>query len=707
MPLLVKHSRRLISAVILTVALLLSSWPSVAQTSFSRRLVEVADLSGPIVSPDGKLVAFRLEQASIERNTYDSTWYVQRLDGGSHPRRVGDGGMPLRDSSGESLPAVAIWSPDGRHIYYRAVLDGRVDVWRAAADGTGAEALTFDAGDVRAFSLTNDGRALRFSVGATREEVLRAEQNEYDHGIRIDETVPVGAGLFRSKFIDGRLATQRYTGSWFVRGSLLGDVPDRWREIDLTTGERRELSSSDLEPRPTVSDIVPEGAPTPSQFAIDPHSGRIALLTSVEREDETRSTDHVELSIRDGAGTSRSISCLAEPCVGRRITSLQWRPGSDELLFTVTDRQAGHAQSIFRWNVTTGIVALVVQSKGLVTGGRYHYHRGTCGASADALVCVAAEADRPPRLERIDIESGQRHVLFDPNAALAADLADRISSRLLHWTDERGQEFTGHLFVAKDGETLQAPLFVTYYLCTGFLRGGMGDEWPLASLAEAGIPALCINAAPHQSDPVARYDAGYFSVASAIEMLASKELIDPARVGMGGLSFGSEVTLWVAVESDLLAAASVTSPSSSPLYFLMNSLKGETFLSGLRRSWGMGSPQETPERWERMSPFYNLDRIRVPILFQMPEEEYIHALDYTIPLMLRQQADLYVFPDEPHQKVQPRHKAAAYQRNLDWFRFWLQGFEDDGPRKVEQYKRWRLMRASAAERSNSGAQDGS
>jgi len=76
---------------------------------------------------------------------------------------------------------------------------------------------------------------------------------------------------------------------------------------------------------------------------------------------------------------------------------------------------------------------------------------------------------------------------------------------------------------------------------------------------------------------------------------------------------------------------------------------------------------------------------------QTPEQEYMFALDYEIPLIRSHHMDLYVFPDEPHQKFQPRHKLAVYNRNLDWFRFWLQGYEDSAVSKRAQYVRWRAM----------------
>ena len=62
----------------------------------TRALVEMRDFSGVAISPDEVTVAFREERASIERNTYDSVWYVGRLDGSAVPIRIADGGVPLR-----------------------------------------------------------------------------------------------------------------------------------------------------------------------------------------------------------------------------------------------------------------------------------------------------------------------------------------------------------------------------------------------------------------------------------------------------------------------------------------------------------------------------------------------------------------------------------------------------------------------------------
>jgi len=695
-----------VKTIVISAGVLLVFAGSVhAETISPRRLLEVADLTGLVISPDGSSVAFRLERASVVRNTYDTFWYVQAMDGKAPPRRIADGGVLLHDTAGGSVPGHAVWSPDGHWIYYRALVDGQMAVWRAAVDGSGAQPVTHDPANIRDFALSTEGKTLKYSVGATRAAVIAAEQAEYDQGVHIDDTVPVGqGGLFRSGNFDGRLETQRFrSGSpSFDRVQLLTGVPDQWKAVDVGTGKTRNLPSSERPPQPpTTSDLSDEirkaiGMRTlesspPWKLEVDPDTGRIALLTRTGEGKGLMRKPDVQLAMLPKAGSSRIIKCQAELCTGKAVSSIQWRPRSDEVLFTVTDEHEGQAQSIYRWNVRTGAVHLVAQSAGMLNGGG-RYQSGGCGVSFEAMVCVVAKADRPPRLERIDLATSERQVLFDPNAGLALDMAKTTPAHLIRWTDAKGQEFTGQFFPARRTADGPSPLFVDYYVCRGFLRGGVGDEWPFASMAEDGISALCINSAPYRLDAIERYGIGLSAVQSVIDLLASKGEIDRTRVGMGGLSFGTEVTLWTVMKSDLLAAASVTSPMMSRNWYLFASMKGDAFLKPLKEFWQLGALDETPERWRVLSLAAHLDTIKAPILMQMPEQEYVMALDYAIPLIREHRADLYVFPNEPHQKFQPKHKLAAYERNLDWFRFWLQGYEDPDSVKRAQYAHWREMK---------------
>src|SRR3546814_17400810 len=86
--------------VISAVVLLVFAGSAHAETISPRRLLEVADLTALVTSPDGSSVAFRLERASVVRNTYDIFWYVQAMDGQAPPRLIADGGVMLKSEAG-------------------------------------------------------------------------------------------------------------------------------------------------------------------------------------------------------------------------------------------------------------------------------------------------------------------------------------------------------------------------------------------------------------------------------------------------------------------------------------------------------------------------------------------------------------------------------------------------------------------------------
>jgi dipeptidyl aminopeptidase/acylaminoacyl peptidase len=239
-------------------------------------------------------------------------------------------------------------------------------------------------------------------------------------------------------------------------------------------------------------------------------------------------------------------------------------------------------------------------------------------------------------------------------------------------------------------------LFVNYYQCDGFLRGGEGDEWPIPALLDAGFTVACVNAAPIRGpqDALATYRTGLDAVRSLVALLERRRLIDRRKVAMGGFSFGSEVATYIAIHSDLLAALSIASAQSDPTGYWFDSVGGGDRPEKIRKVWGLGRPEETPERWALLSAALNAGRITAPTLLQLPEQEARRIPELSARLtQSRTPAELYAFPDEDHLKVQPRHRFAAYQRNLDWLRYWLQDYRDLDPARADQYKSWDQLRS--------------
>jgi dipeptidyl aminopeptidase/acylaminoacyl peptidase len=233
-------------------------------------------------------------------------------------------------------------------------------------------------------------------------------------------------------------------------------------------------------------------------------------------------------------------------------------------------------------------------------------------------------------------------------------------------------------------------------MCDGFLKGGSGDEIPMLPLTEHGIAILCIDAvrAPRSAGMEGSYDLALQTIGSALDGLAAQGKIDPARVGIGGLSFGSSVALWAIRKSKRFAAATIASGQISPHYYWINALPDRGFTTVLDEYWQLKAPDVAPERWKLITPLRDIDAFDTPLLMQVPESEVQSNVEFHTRLKRAgKPAEMVVFADELHIKYQPAHKRASYERNLDWFRFWLKGEEDPVPGKADQYRRWRALRA--------------
>lgn len=610
--------------------------PATGQTA-PAEIVEIADISGLSASPDGRWIAYRLERPSIARNVITTRWYVVPADGSDRPRDVGSGGLAMWNGVGVVQPGTAHWAADSRTFYARALIDDAVGVWAFTIDGQAPQSVVVGDANVSRFTTIGNGEIV-YETGPSRDAVARAEAAERDHGVLVDERVDLAQGAYRGAVINGRAASERWSGRWFEREALLASEARTVRVHNLPSGRERAASPGERSRLDAPSSALPEDI-----GALLPHSARDLSIVS-----------HVALS------SERWAITLQDKAIRQQI----W----------IADPEHGGA-------------TILQESEGLLNGGRAE--KSPCAHAAEALVCVEASPNVPPRLVRVALAGGPIQVLHAPNADHPGRALD---AEFLTW-NAGGEDASGWL-IRPEGPGPH-PLFITYYRCSGYLRGGLGDEWPLFALASSGIAALCMNAVSMTEDrPEARYVRGLAAVRSAIEKLAGEGTIDPDRVGMGGLSFGSEVAMWVASHSDLLAAVSVASVQIEPAYYWFNSIADRgRFGDIFQRHWGLGSPDETPAAWERLSPARYSANLRIPVLMQLPEQEARLSPELHFKLIAAGLGELHVFPLAPHIKVAPRQKLAVYQRNLDWFRFWLLGEVDPDPAKVAQYARWRKLRA--------------
>ena len=363
-----RRALRLRTAIALVLAAALPTAAPAAPTV--AELIQVTDLGSLAASPDGRKLAFRVERADIAGNSYELEWYVAELATGE-VRRVGSGGEPIYAGAGLLAREQAVWSPDSRFIHYRALSDGAVGLWRAAADGSGAAALLVEAGDIESVGPASDGTSLLYVTGPARDVVERAERRERDDGILVDPSVDVAQPLFRGGSVNGRPASERLIGRWFARAGLL------WREP--RTEKRLDLRTLAVEVRQRID---PDGPP-PRTLSLDRERSLASAGGHVATLELTSGRTALKVA-RKGSG--RMLDCPAALCSEQRIGALLWRPGAEQLLFTSRD---GHfRQTLALWDIGTNRVRRVAAGEGLLAGSRDWTE--PCAVTRARAVCVAA-----------------------------------------------------------------------------------------------------------------------------------------------------------------------------------------------------------------------------------------------------------------------------------------------------------------------------
>jgi dipeptidyl aminopeptidase/acylaminoacyl peptidase len=259
------------------------------------------------------------------------------------------------------------------------------------------------------------------------------------------------------------------------------------------------------------------------------------------------------------------------------------------------------------------------------------------------------------------------------------------------------------------------PVFVDPYVAVGFHT--LGAEHPLHVYASNGFVVLR-TAFPFWIDLNGRgvthkqlYSAelGFphltmlmESTAKGIDAAATRGFIDTKRIGIGGVSHGSFVPLYMMQKHDRIAAISISSPSWGPIQYYGGTRKARDMIRRLGQrdddNWIPKPGAAAVAFWKHIDIAEHVDKIEAPILMNLVAQETYASTPFIRALADADRPyDAYVFNGETHTKWQPAHLHSIMQRNADWFRFWVKGEEDAASVRAEQYPRWRKLRARQCE----------
>ena len=179
---------------------------------------------------------------------------------------------------------------------------------------------------------------------------------------------------------------------------------------------------------------------------------------------------------------------------------------------------------------------------------------------------------------------------------------------------------------------------------------------------------------------------------SALNQLISEGLADPDKIGIIGFSRTCFYVMDTLTTGSLkLRAASITDGVMATYlqYMMFGPDAGTTESMIGAKPFGEGLQQ-----WLKRSPGFNLDRITTPLLVVGGGRlGLLHMWEpYAGLRYLQKPVDLMMLNTDEHVLTNPAVRMASQGGSVDWFRFWLQDYEDPDPAKAEQYARWHNLR---------------
>lgn len=371
-----------------------------------------------------------------------------------------------------------------------------------------------------------------------------------------------------------------------------------------------------------------------------------------------------------------------------QVIDARFAGGNKDRVIVTTHERSYHTAE-FRYTVG-GTWRLAAESEG----------QSIEDAAKDLEVLVREALDAPPQLVAKDKETSR--VIWNPNPQLGSIALGRAD--IYKWKDKEAREWEGGLYEPvgyQPGKRYPLVIQTHGFYNSQFRPSGLFPPGDAArALAAAGMFVLQIG--EMKNCPIQTSSEGPCQAAgyeSAVMQLVSEGKVDQERVGIIGFSRSCYWVIDALTTSAVQYKAALVTDGWLMTYFeyiatidLGNDAVPRQFDAVI------GAPPfgDGLQQWLRRSPGFNLDKINTAVLFFAGEGRSTllgNMWDaYAGLRYLHKPTDLVIFNTDEHVLTNPAMRLASQGGSVDWFRFWLQGYEDPDAAKKGQYLRWRELR---------------